>query len=322
MKICYYNFKFKGISILPLIFLSQVLFAQTAKTSFTPAYDSTRNFVGKDVYSLIGQTLFVISKPENLQKYGYRGFVLDYKKDGFPKENTYKCGDNHNSKHDEIAEKHFKILDVFEHPDKHKDTALYGAKYFLKLQEYKSKDILYFEYDSRLPNTFKSVIVMGFYEKQIKESIGKEFIIRGKNWRETIYNENSPLYDIETGEEVKLVPGSIWKVIKLAIETKYCTLSYIIQNENGNKITLDVISAHDSPRRTVYEKEKVKHIIEKHPDYWNKIIEGKVAVGMTEEMVVLSLGAPLKISRTSYENRWVYKDQHLNFENGVVKSFN
>ena len=320
----------KAITILTMIFLSQFSFAQITTTSvaekkvetnITQPYDSTKNFVGEDVYSLIGQTLYTPPKPENLQKYGYDGFLLDYKKDKFAKGNVYKCCDSYNSKYTEVKEKYFTVLDVFEHPNRDRNRSLYGTKYFLKLRENISKDTIYFEYDSRFAHSF-CFVVMGFYEKQKKESIGKEFIIRGKNWRETVFNEDKPLYDIETGKEVKLIPGSVWKVIDLTIEEEYFSLSYIIQNDSGNKLTLDIISAHDSPRKTVFEKEKVSHIIKNYPDLWNKIVEGKVVVGMTEEMVILSWGKPEKINRASYGDQWVYGDQYLYFENGKLKSFN
>jgi len=52
------------------------------------------------------------------------------------------------------------------------------------------------------------------------------------------------------------------------------------------------------------------------------ILEGKVVIGFTEEMVLLSWGEPKKINKTSYNEQWVYDGQYLYFENGILKSFN
>ena len=55
---------------------------------------------------------------------------------------------------------------------------------------------------------------------------------------------------------------------------------------------------------------------------WLKILESKVVVGFTEEMVLLSWGKPKKINKASYGDQWVYDGQYLYFENGKLKSFN
>ena len=55
---------------------------------------------------------------------------------------------------------------------------------------------------------------------------------------------------------------------------------------------------------------------------WEKILNGKVVVGFTEEMVLLSWGEPEEINRASYGDQWVYDGQYLYFENGKLKSFN
>ena len=49
---------------------------------------------------------------------------------------------------------------------------------------------------------------------------------------------------------------------------------------------------------------------------------GKVVIGFTEEMVLLSWGVPKDINRASYGDQWVYDEQYLYFENGKLKSFN
>ena len=280
-----------------MILISNLTHAQITTTKVAPEktneikpiyYDSTRNFLAEDISQIIGQTLYLPPEPENLQKYGFDGFVIDYTDAGTINynKNVYKCCDSYNSKYSELNSKYFEVLGVYNHPHRDKDRSLYGTTYFLKLKEKSSGDIVFYSYDSDYEFKFP-FIVTGFFEKQKKASIGIEFILRGKNWRETIFNADKPLNDIVTGEEIIIEPGSIWKVVDLTLEDKYYTLSYIIQNDKGNKLTLDITSSNRT--RVVFKKKDVQTIIDKSPEFWNKIVEGKVVIGMTEQMVKLSL---------------------------------
>ena len=102
-----------------------IAFGQITTTKVTPKtdqidttpYDSTQNFLGKDVYKYQGQELYLNAKSESLRQYGYDNFVLDYTQDKFTnKSNVYKCCDGYNSKYDELAGKYFKVLEVIKHP--------------------------------------------------------------------------------------------------------------------------------------------------------------------------------------------------------------
>ena len=55
---------------------------------------------------------------------------------------------------------------------------------------------------------------------------------------------------------------------------------------------------------------------------WETIVKGKISVGFTEEMAILSWGEPSKINRSSYQDQWVYSGQYLYFKNGILKSWN
>lgn len=325
---------FRICTVVLMCFVSQLSISQIKTTkvadknvieenTVVQAFDSTKNFVGEEVYSLVGQVLYTPPKRKSLQEFGYGQFLLDYKEGSVtsPKSNIYKCCDGFNSKYSELKEKYFTVLDVHEHPRRNRNPSMFGSKYYLELQEKESEDIVFFEYDTRYSKSF-CFIVMGFYEKEKVESLGKEFILLGKNWRETVFNEDKPLYDIQTGDEVRLVSQSVWEVTDLTIEEEYFTLSYIIENDSGNKISLDVNSANNHKRRTVFEKDKVEHIIENHAGFWDDIIEGKIAIGMTEEMVKLSWGEPEEIRRTSYNTQWIYTDQYLYFKSGKLTAFN
>jgi len=53
-------------------------------------YDSTLNYLGKDVYLYIGQELYLNGLSVALRKYGYEGFMKDYKLKSSSLKNTYK----------------------------------------------------------------------------------------------------------------------------------------------------------------------------------------------------------------------------------------
>ena len=141
-------------------------------------YDSTQNFLGKDVYKYLGQELYLIAKVESLRKYGYDGFYTDYNKGKYDN-GVYKCCDSYNSKYDDLNGKYFKVLEIIKPPKTPESDIIYGIKSFLKLEEKASKDIVYFEYGSKYEHSFPFIVV-GFFEKQKALTIGEEFVFTDK----------------------------------------------------------------------------------------------------------------------------------------------
>lgn len=314
----------KIIAILGMCVFSNFLLAQVTTTKVSEAiaeisnepYDSIFNFLDKDVYKYVGQELYLKGQSEILRRGGYNGFTIDYTQGTWNKSNVYKCCDGFNSKYDDLVGKYFTVIAVYEHPKANERKYLYGSKYFFELKENKSGDKVYYEYDSQDESSFPFVVV-GFFIKQKKMNINKEFIIRGKNWIES----TEPMTDINTGLPVSFEPGSKWKCVDLTIEEKYFNLSLILQNEKGERIPLDLDYAHD--KSLVFRVEDVLIYKKKFgAENWNKILNGKVNVGFTEEMVLLSWGKPEKINRSSSGDQWVYKGQYLYFRNGKFTSFN
>jgi hypothetical protein len=68
-----------------LTILTAISFGQISTTKVTPKvdnieiipYDSTKNFLGTDVFQYVGQYLYLNEAAEGLRKYGYRGFTID-----------------------------------------------------------------------------------------------------------------------------------------------------------------------------------------------------------------------------------------------------
>jgi hypothetical protein len=302
------------------LFLSSFSFAQITTTkvaekneedSIEP-YDSTQNFLGKDVYKYIGQDLYLKGKPESLRKYGYDGFSLDYTTSTLANtSNVYKCCGNFHSKYSELAGKYFKVLAVHKHPKALESSYLYGNKYYLELEEKESGDKVYFEYDTEFEHSFPFIVV-SFFEKQRKNLVGEQFVIANK-----VLDSST---DIETGKLITNTPAQKWECIDLTIEEKHYSLSLVIKNSLGEKTTVsyDIVNSKEKVFRLSDAEEYKRKFGD---DNWLKILDGKVVIGFTEEMVLLSWGAPKEINRASYGDQWVYDGQYLYFENGKLESF-
>jgi len=317
--------------ILPFLILSNIIYGQIKTTKVltkveqvdkTP-YDSTKNFLVEEPQKYIGQELYLKGMAESLRKYGYSGFVLDYKEPMFSnKKNIYKCCESYNSIYSELAEKYFTVLEVIKHPKgdsgNSSDEYLYGKKWFLKLKEKESGDTVYFEYDSQYEHSFPFIVV-GFYDKLKKNCQGKKFVL-GKSSTDFYAEE----IDINTGQKVIFNPGEKWECIDISVEEKYYYLSLLLKDKLGQTITINYEQIigdnkfHDiftSTENDTYEKKFGKM-------NWTKILNNEVVIGFTEEMVILSWGKPEKINKASYGDQWVYDEKYLYFEFGKLKSFN
>lgn len=305
----------KTITILNLILLFQLSFGQISTTEvsenrenkMTEPYDSLQNFLAKDAYKYIGQDLYLKGKPESLRKYGYDNFIKKMEKTS-NNENIYKCCDGNNSSYDSLKKRYFNVIDVIKKPNS------FGTEFYLKLIDKKSNDTLYFDYDSRFKSSFPFITV-GFFEKKKEFLKGKSFIFSDGKINDT--------YDISTGKPITYKLGQKWNYVDLTIEQKYFTLSAILENEDGEKITFSYNSLYGENSRGVFETENAEKYIKDYGiDTFNKMLNGKVLIGFTESMVIDTWGKPNKINRASYGDQWVYDGQYLYFENGKLKSFN
>jgi len=278
-------------------------------------YDSTINFLGKDVYKYVGQELYLNGKAESLRKYGYSGFSIDYTKNSLTNiSNVYKCCDGDNSKYDDLTGKYFTVLEVIKYPKEAESEYQYFKKFYLKLQEKEKKDIVYYEYQFEHSFPF---IVVGYFTKLKQSEVGKEYIVRGKNWL-----SSGPMTDMKTGNLVSnFEAGGKWKCVDVTIEEKYYNLSLVLENEKGEQIPLSI----DDSKMTHWVFEYGQSELYKKKfgnDDWQRILDGKVKIGMTKEMCKLSWGTPKSINETITSGikseQWVYSDNYLYFDNGIL----
>ncbi len=315
--------------ILPILILCNTVYGQITTTKVAPKaeqvdntpYDSTKNFLAEKVQKYLGQELYLKGLSESIRKYGYSGFVIDYKEASLSNDkNIYKCCESYHSKYIELAEKYFTVLEVIKHPKatsgNSTDESLYGKKWFLKLKEKESNDIVYFEYSENYEHSFPFIVV-GYFVKLKQTEINKEFIVRGKNWL-----TSGIMYDMNTGNAVsEFLPGNKWTCVDVTIDEKYYSLSLILQNQKGEQIPLSV----DNSKRTnwVFNKDQAEIYKKIYGlENWNLILESKVKIGMTKEMCELSWGKPKSINETitsqNKSEQWVYSQGYLYFEKGVL----
>lgn len=288
-------------------------------------YDSTVNFLGNDVEKYIGQEFYLNGLSKSLRKYGYRDFVNDYDVNKrFDKSNVYNCCElGLSSKYESLANKYFTVLSVIKHPKAEDDEYIYGEKYYLKLQEKESKDIVYYEYDARFLHSFPFIVV-GFYHKLKLKHIGSKFVVRGRNW----INDDF-IKDLKTGKSIsEFNGGKVWKCVDVTIDEEYYKLSLIIENSIGEQIPL-YIDNIDGDYWVYKLNDSEKYKKKFGLDIWTLIVNGKVKIGMTKEMCLLSWGNPKKINETITSNikheQWVYStrfypNSFLYFKNGILTS--
>ena len=299
-------------------------FQPKPNNSINTPYDSTRNYMGNMPQNYIGQTLYLKGKPESLREFGYEGFVKEYTKYSSDKKNVYKCCQNYNSIYNEMAGKYFDVLDVIAHPQADKNKELYGNMKFLKLKEKESGDIVYYEYRiwpepdwAVIEETYSlfPFIVVGLYEKIKKQYSGRELILSNRLLKYAL--------DINTGKPLlKMNPK--WKCIDITIEEKDYKPAVIAENPTGEKIIINIkdIDGKYAKGKTYSLTEAEEYRQKFGDDVFQKILQGKVNIGMTDEMCKLSWGAPREINETvtsgKVSEQWVYTDNYLYIENGIV----
>jgi hypothetical protein len=320
------KYKMKKITILTILMtsLTTVAFGQITTTKVVPktekistkSYDGSKNFLGKDVYKYRGQELYLKGKAKSLRMYGYNDFLLDYTEDSpSNRSNVYKCCDSYNSKYNDLAGKYFKVLDIIKHPKAAQSKYIYGSKFYLKLQEKESEDIVYFKYDSLFEHSFPFIVV-GFYERQKKLVVGKEFVFADKVLKSST--------DIKTGKTVTTKTGQKWKCTDLTIEEQYFSLSLVIENSSGEITTIphDSVFGKWSYNRSYTLSEAENHKKKFGHNNFYKILQGKVKIGMTREMCKLSWGKPKRINETITSGKkteqWIYSDNNLYFDNDIL----
>lgn len=283
-----------------------------AKPKPVAPYDSTRIFVGKDYAQYVGQEFFIIPRPESLRKYGFDGFMIECRKTSITdNSNVFACCSSFNSKYEALGGKYFKVLEVIESSE--------PGNPCLKLQIKDSGQIVYYKYDARFKYNFPFLVV-GYFEKQKQLFKDKEVLIRPFPVIEDLKQKKTR--NIETGEEIVIERGKYYKCIDLTVDEENFEPALLCVTASGEKFLWALATKDLNIPRLMTKEEAEAYRIKFGNENWTVILEEKVRVGMTEEMVLLSWGAPEKVNRSSTGDQWVYKGQFLYFTAGKLTAFN
>ena len=306
---------FIGIS---LFVFSTGLFAQNGKNeSVAQPYDSTTNFLGKNVQQYIGQELYLKGLEKSSQSYGYSGFILKYQKDDDllnNEKNIYKPnGENYSSRYEDLAGKYFQVLDVVRHPKAKKDANGYGDEFYFKLQEKSGGDILYYKYNANSEFTFPFILT-GFFIKEKQRLIGKEYVITDDILRMS--------RNLVSGKALAFTTGQMWKCIDFDVDSNDNELSLFLQNSGGLKTAIPYSLIADSEGvKKIYTASEASAMRKKYNDNnYRRILQNKVRVGMTKEMTRLAWGEPAEVKQSGKNEIWSYPTGNLVFNGDKIIS--
>ncbi|RQP13892.1 MAG: hypothetical protein EAS52_18525 [Parapedobacter sp.] len=279
------------------------------------SYDSTTNFQFQNVGNYVGQRLYLKGKSEGLRKFGYRDMYNSIG-DGshtylMKVENTYKPLEESEfklggySSYDQLAGRYFKVDSVI----KNKFPSSVNP-FFLKLIEEESGDTAYFALSTEYESSFPFIIV-GYFEKIKAQNVGKKFVLRE--------NFVDGVLDINTSNPVTYNYLDAWECKDVTIDEQYFRIKLVLSNGH-NEIFYDIEALSNSFSDVVAGQYRKKF----GATNWKKILEGVVSLGMTKEMCEISWGVPNDINKTITSGvtheQWVYDDNYLYFDNGILKA--
>ncbi|RYE19414.1 MAG: hypothetical protein EOP51_19930, partial [Sphingobacteriales bacterium] len=196
-------------TLLWLVVLNVCQTSSFAADANTPAYDSTKNFLGENPYPYKGQTLYLNKRPQFLRDEGYEGFVNDYTIDKYSRANIYQCCGTSFSNYDALAGMYFEVLDVVHHPKADKWPIRYGSVYYLHLRDIKRNKTVYYEYHANKDYMFP-FISMGFWAKAKQQNVGRSIVFKST----MLYDK----MDQQSRELIYPAPGETWKCTGVIID--------------------------------------------------------------------------------------------------------
>lgn len=103
----------------------------------------------------------------------------------------------------------------------------------------------------------------------------------------------------------------------------YCYL----KNKENQLYYIDITDFHNKFNNILFEKDPREiYPVLKNKKIWESARKGEITIGMTEDIVVLLLGNPTKINKTTDKNgvskQYVYSEKYLYFHNNILKSIN
>lgn len=273
------------LSLLPFLGFSQLKVAKAAdpQVENVKPYDSLTLFP-KDPRCLVGQKLYVPSKAESSQGYGYEGFLNE---DGFNYGTTSK---HSTTPHELIAERTFEIINV----KKTGEDFLDRPEYLLELKD--EKGVVFYKYP-QYSHSFAGII-MGCIEKMDNTFKTTKYYV--------VTRTDIDALDFKTGEKFNLVPNSILEYQEIFLDDKYRSLTLLFKDKDGHFYATSQ-SGFENWYISCSRKEE---LVKKYgKDMTETAIMGKVKIGMHTDLVLVAFGRmPDRINQSSGSDQWVFED--------------
>lgn len=291
-------------------------------------YDSTKNWLGnKNVKSYIGQILYVKELSDFWKGRGYEGFKVT-KEPHYSIPNGGRWGEsaaesNYNTKYENLVGKYFIVLDVQAH-SMQKENPLFEHYWYFKLQNRdNANETLWFEYSGQYEHSFPFIVV-SYFNNLKNLFLGKKYILRySKNNEKVITCVKDT--DFFTGEPIIQEPKDRWECIDITIEGEKYKLVALVKNQNERTSYIPIEELLDNTGVSeVFEETEYANYIEVFGgENMDMVRRRSIKVGMTISLLLLSWGTPDKINRSSYgPDQYVYGNQYVYIENGVIKAWN
>lgn len=261
--------------------------------SLAPFHQSYENYP-----KLPGQTLFFQGMRNDTNGYVDAFYTANPLKGNAP---VYHGMENRvgNTAPDAVVGKYFDVVKVF---------CQQNSRYCLLLREQKTGDEIYY-----LPNiaTTNNFICIGNYEKMKQLHVGKTFYALGKR------------IGLVGGGTVQTKEKTEYKAIDMAVEL-HDNGAYLIL-EDGNKQRLKGIPYGHIVAGFV-AKNRLDSLVARYgKNYGEKIAFQQIVEGMSKEMLIESLGEPIKKEQTIFKDkpaeRWRYPEGYtIGVQNNKVVS--
>ena len=198
-----------------------------------------------------------------------------------------------------VVGKYFDVLKVF---------CKQNSRYCLLLKEQKTGDEIYYLPSIATTNNF---ICIGNYEKMKQLHVGKTFYALGKR------------VGLVGGNILQTSEGAEYKAVDMGIEL-HDNGAYLILEDNDGQRLKGMPYGHIVAG--FVSKERLDSLIKRYgKDYGERIAFTHIIEGMSKEMLIESLGNPIKKEQTSFKgkpaNIWRYPEGYtIGLQNGKVIS--
>lgn len=298
-------------------------------------FDSTTNYLGKNIKEYIGQKLYL--KESNFVKNKLNGYLFFLQNippnyDVIPfesKDQVYKpvefllksVGVTYVSEYNAMKDKYYKVIDALEGPKTEEKLNKY--LYYLQLVCLNNNDTLYYCYDISKKNWDVPFIIVGYFEKLKQTYIGNLYEFFDPYIEKALKNSSyssldTTKYSTEKNTEQN---GTIWKCIDVSIEdgNNYDLIAVLFNDKLGIKhVKVEEILSNNYTKSRFWDcKLKQATINAFGKEIFDSIQRRRVSIGMPRVACLLAWGEPKDMARSynkeALTEKWTYDNGKMLF---------